>query len=91
MREGIPGAKSARRERRRTFDFDQLEGMPSSDELLQACSDSMAYLQVLLDFIQQSEENKDWNYTRLATDLIVGLIFLATLAGTLHQFHGWPF
>ena len=65
--------------------------MPSADDLMDACSLSMAYLEVILDFISKGgEANRDWNYVKLATELMVGLIFVNTMAGTLYVSHGCP-
>lgn len=91
-KDGVSAAKLERRQLKRNYDNDQLEGMPSAEELLEACSKSMTYLEVLLDFISMdAPENRDWNYCKLATELMVGLIFLNTLAGTLYVNHGYPF
>ena len=89
--DGIGGGKNARSQGKRNTDADHLENMPPPDKLMEACSLSMAYLEVILDFIQRDgEEHKDWNYVKLATELMVGLIFVDTLAGTICVNHGCP-
>ena len=51
--DGIGGGKNARRQMKRNTDEDTLEGMPPPEKLMEACSLSMAYLEVILDFIQR--------------------------------------
>lgn len=87
--DGIGGGKNARTQKRKNVDEDTLEGMPAPERLMEVCSLSMAYLEVILDFIQRDgDEHRDWNYAKLATELMVGLIFVDTLAGTICVNHG---
>ena len=81
-KESLPHGRDTKRVRKLQDDHDTLEAMPSPAQFLDAAFKACIWLEVILDWITWSEGSDDWNFVKMATELMVGIIFTSTIAGT---------